>query len=128
MTKRLMIVDDEAGLTTVVGLIAKRLGFAVRSVNDPEQVIEAFQAFNPDVLVLDMIMPDRDGIDLLHEILIAGTSARIVLTSGFGDGFLRLAQNLAKTYDKSDVMILPKPFRRAELEKVLTEIGDRVSA
>ena len=48
-------------LRNVVELIAKRLGFAARSVNDPGQVIEAFRAFKPDVLVLDMIMPDRDG-------------------------------------------------------------------
>ena len=51
-----------------------------------------------------------------------------MLTSGFGGGFLRLAQNLAKAYDKSDVMILPKPFRRAELEKVLIGPGDYVGA
>jgi len=123
MAKRLMVVDDDPGLSRVVELIAKRVGFAVLSVNDPRQVMEAFRAFNPNLLILDMIMPGRDGIDLLHEILTAGTSARIVLTSGFGDSFLRLARNLAKTYDKYDVAVLSKPFRRTQLERVLTDPG-----
>jgi FixJ family two-component response regulator len=73
-------------------------------------------------VMLDMIMPERDGIDVLNEILVTGIPTRIMLTSGFGDAYLRLAVGVARFHGVDQVSVLKKPFRRRELVELLTSI------
>jgi CheY-like chemotaxis protein len=122
MAKKLMVVDDQTGITKVVELIARQLGLDVRSVNSSAQATETFIEFKPDVLMLDMIMPEKDGIDVLNEVLLTGIPVKVVLTSGFGDSFLRLAEGVAKFHDNPNVSVLRKPFRREELMKLLNDL------
>lgn len=121
MAKKLLIIDDQAGITKVVGLIAEQLGMEFKALNSSMAATETFISYRPDVLVLDMIMPEKDGIDVLNEILLTGIPARIVLTSGFSDAYLRLAEGVAKFHDTDSVSILKKPFRRDELIALLKE-------
>jgi len=123
MPKKILIIDDQTGITTVVGLIVKQLGLEFRAVNSPLKATEEFISFQPDILILDMIMPEKDGIDVLNEILLTGIPAKIVLTSGYSDAYLRLAEGVAKFYDTEQVSVLKKPFRRAELVKLLTDLS-----
>ncbi len=122
MAKKLLVIDDQTGITKVVGLIAEQLGLNAQTINDPSQATEAFIAFKPDVVMLDMIMPEKDGIDVLNEILLTGIPVKVVLTSGFSDSYLRLAEGLAKFHANRNVSILRKPFRREELVALLTEL------
>jgi CheY-like chemotaxis protein len=59
MAKKLLVVDDQTGITKVVELIARQLGLDVRSVNSSAQATETFIEFKPDVLMLHMIMPEK---------------------------------------------------------------------
>jgi len=122
MVQKLLVVDDQSGITKVVEMIAKQLGLQARSVNSPAQAVDVFLAFKPHVLMLDMIMPEKDGIDVLNEILLTGIPVKVVLTSGFGEAYLRLAEGVAKFHDNPNVSILRKPFRREELVRLLTEL------
>jgi DNA-binding NtrC family response regulator len=79
MAKKLLVVDDQSGITRVVEMIARQLGLNVRSLNSSAQATETFIAFKPDILMLDMIMPEKDGIDVLNEILLTGYPVKIVL-------------------------------------------------
>ena len=119
--KKLLIVDDDVGLTKVYAQIGAELGFEVRMVNDSRQATEAFLAFHPDLAVLDLMMPEKDGIDVLNEILLADTHARVIVTSGFGDGMLRLAKGVASFHASERVSVLKKPARRAEFAQALKE-------
>jgi two-component system OmpR family response regulator len=124
MAKKLLVIDDQTGITKVVELIARQLGLDVRSVNSSAQATETFIEFKPDVLMLDMIMPEKDGIDVLNEVLLTGIPVKIILTSGFSDAYLRLAAGVAKFHDNENVSILRKPFRREELVALLKELTD----
>jgi len=121
MAKKLLIIDDQAGTTKVVGMIATQMGLDVRATNSPMRATETFLEYRPDIVMLDMIMPEKDGIEVLNEILLTGIPSRIVLTSGLSTGFLRLAERVAKFHDNPAVAILRKPFKRAELISALTE-------
>ena len=71
MAKKLLVVDDQAGITRVVEMIARQLGLNVRSLNSSAQATETFIAFKPNILMLDMIMPEKDGIDVFGTPAIA---------------------------------------------------------
>ena len=123
MNKKLLIIDDQQGVAKVVGLIATALGYETRVLTSPMRAIDVFIDFHPDVVILDMIMPEKDGIDVLNEILLTGLQPRIVLTSGFSDGYLRLAEGVARFHANDDIAVLRKPFRREELVAVLQAAG-----
>jgi CheY-like chemotaxis protein len=124
MSKKLLIIDDQVSIAKVVGLIATQLGLQVQALNSSVLATETFVEFRPDIVILDMIMPEKDGIDVLNEILLTGISSRIVLTSGFSNAYLRLAEGVAKFHDSDQVSILKKPFRRDDLIAVLKEVAD----
>lgn len=127
MAKKLMMIDDQVGITQIVERAARQLGMEFRAVNDPLAATQAFIDFRPDVVILDMIMPYKDGIDVLNEILATGISVRVVLTSGFGEGYLRLAQGVGRFHNADRVSVLQKPFQRKELIELLNVIADEQS-
>ncbi len=118
MKTKLLVVDDQPGMTRVVALVADSLGFETRSVNCPFQATDAFLDFRPDIMIIDMIMPEKDGIDVLHEILATGHACRIIVMSGLSEAYLRLSQGIARFYGR-EVTVLRKPFRRHELASLL---------
>ena len=123
MPKKLLIIDDQAGITKVVGLIARQLGLEFKALNSSLTATEEFIEYRPDILMLDMIMPEKDGIDVLNEILLTGIPARIVLTSGYSDAYLRLGEGVAKFHESGQVSVLKKPFRRADLVELLNTLS-----
>lgn len=119
MNRKLLIVDDQIGLTRVIQRMAEELGYQTRIANCAMEAVDAFVEFLPDVVILDMIMPGKDGIDVLNEMLLTGEKTRFVLTSGLSDGYLRLAAGVARFHELDGVHVLRKPFRRAELTDLL---------
>ncbi len=124
MAKKLLVIDDQTGITKVIEMIARQLGLNVRSLNSSAEATEAFITFKPDVLMLDMIMPEKDGIDVLNEVLLTGLPVKVILTSGFSNSYLRLAEGVAKFHEHPDVAVLRKPFRREELIELLSRLTD----
>jgi CheY-like chemotaxis protein len=119
MSPKLLVVDDQTGITRVVELIASDLGYDVIVLNDSARATETFIECRPDVVLLDMIMPEKDGIDILNEILLTGIPSKIVVTSGFSASYLRLAQSVAKFHESNNISVLRKPFRRDDLIAIL---------
>ena len=65
MTKRILVVDDEPALTRMVKLILERTGkYEVRTENQGTMAIAAAKEFNPDLIFLDVMMPDMGGDDI----------------------------------------------------------------
>jgi CheY-like chemotaxis protein len=122
MTQRLLVVDDQAGINAVIARVGAGLGLEVMAVRESAKATEAFVDFAPDVVLLDMIMPDKDGIDLLNEMLVAGLPAKFIVMSGYGEAYLRLAQGVAAFHGTEQLTVLRKPFRRDELEALLRSL------
>jgi len=65
MMKKILVVDDEAGLTRMIKANLERTGrFSVRAENDPTTAIAAARAFDPDLIFLDVMMPQMEGDEL----------------------------------------------------------------
>lgn len=119
MAKKVLVIDDEKSITTIIEKIASNLGYQVQTLNDPALAAVEIEAFQPDILLLDMIMPDLDGIDIMRALLTAGTRTRIILMTGFGHGYMRLGQAVAEFHQHPSVATLAKPFRRIDLAAIL---------
>lgn len=64
----ILVVDDEASVVEVVSLYLKREGFAVRMARDGRQALEALQERRPSLVVLDLMLPKTDGIEILRRL------------------------------------------------------------
>jgi DNA-binding response OmpR family regulator len=64
MAKRILIADDEPNIVMSLEFLMEASGFEVRTAGDGEQAIEAIAAFRPDLVLLDVMMPKRNGYEV----------------------------------------------------------------
>ena len=68
MSKRVLIVDDEPNIVTSLEFLLSRAGFELRVVRDGEAAIKAMDEFQPDLVLLDVMMPVRNGFEVCQMI------------------------------------------------------------
>jgi DNA-binding response OmpR family regulator len=65
---RILIVDDEPNIVLALEILMKREGYEIRTVGDGERAVEAAEAFRPDLILLDVMMPRMDGFEVCQRI------------------------------------------------------------
>jgi two-component system CheB/CheR fusion protein len=115
---RLLIVDDDADTITTSALLLTKLGHMVLAVGSGEAALEAIQDFKPDVVLLDIAMPDMDGYELARRIrqLIDFKYVVIVAITGYGQ-----PSDREKSKDAGIDHHLVKPITLDDLKAILAE-------
>ena len=81
MNPKILVIDDDNALRELVGLVLLSAGFTPEYCPDGDQALEKFKQFEPDLVLLDVMLPGKDGIAVCREIRnIAGTPI-IMLTA-----------------------------------------------
>ena len=81
---RVLVVDDDASLAEMLTIVLRQEGFDSRMCLRGDQAVEAFRDYKPDVVLLDLMLPGRDGIDVCKEIR-AESGVPIVMLTAKGD-------------------------------------------
>jgi len=68
MTEKILIVDDDVETLRLVGLMLQRQGYQIVAANNGTQAISMAQSENPDLIILDVMMPDMDGYQVTTEL------------------------------------------------------------
>jgi two-component system OmpR family response regulator len=121
MTHRLLVVDDDPNLTTLIRTVGMTQGFEVRIVNQARAFKTAYSEFAPEIIVLDLIMPDMDGFEVMNYLRDHPGAARIILLSGADATCLRMAEEIGSLHGLKFAGVLAKPFRVADLRRLLAE-------
>jgi CheY-like chemotaxis protein len=116
---KLLVVDDEVDFADFVHDLAERNGFEVATAGNGEKAKSSFDQFQPDVIVLDVIMPQADGIEFIEWLGSNGHNVRLIVVTGFSPDYAMLAEKLAEARGLSSVMVLTKPVRAATLLQAL---------
>lgn len=116
---RLLIVDDDEMLGRAIEVIARREGFEVRVTGESQRFLELVDDWQPNVVVIDLIMPDMDGVQVLAALAERNSQARVIITSGVGQRVLDAARRSGREHGLNIVGILPKPFSPASVRLLL---------
>ncbi len=110
--KRILVVDDEIGALTLIGIMLDRGGFEVLKARDANQALAILEKETPDLMILDVMMPGVDGIELCQMIRKRKETADtpILILSARGD-----AESVMRGMDAGASDYLPKPILHHDL-------------
>jgi DNA-binding response OmpR family regulator len=111
---RVLIVDDEpANVELLESMLAGHPDLEVKSISDSRLVERAFMDFEPDLVLLDLHMPEPDGLEILGRLRSARTSLGFLPVVVMSADDSRLARNSALGLGADE--FLTKPFDHAEV-------------
>lgn len=85
MTARVLVVDDDRTVSGVVAAYLVKAGLQPRVVADGSEALTVWQQWNPDLVVLDLMLPGVPGLDVLRRMRADASPARVVVLSARGD-------------------------------------------
>ena len=110
MTTRLLLVEDEPALARGLADNFRDEGYEVRVVGRGDEVLAAVRDAPPDLVVLDIMLPGRSGLDVLRDLRAAGETLPVLMLTAKGDVVDRVVGLELGADD-----YLPKPFAVREL-------------
>lgn len=119
---RFLILDDDESIARTVAHIADSGGAQSLVCGGAREFLEQAGSWQPTHLFVDLQMPDMDGVQVLRELASRGCTARIIISSGVGARVLEAAALSANELGLNVCGMLAKPFRLAELRKLLFEL------
>lgn len=120
---RILIVDDEAEIRSLMKEILEGNGYEVDEAPDGNEAVRSMAAARADLVITDMLMPDKEGLETMREIRSSHPDVKIIAISGGGligpESYLTLAKSLGA--DRT----FTKPF---DLHEVLGAIEELIGA
>jgi len=123
----LTIIDDEVALVDFISHVAESANYEIEKYHDARIFMHEFKNTS-DVIILDLMMPGIDGVEVIRYLANENCKSQIILMSGFDKNVLHSAQELAKEQKLNFCGCLSKPFRSNELHKLLSELSSSPQA
>ena len=117
MSAKILIIDDDLDTLKLVGVMLQRQGYEISAAADGRQGLAKAIAEKPDVILLDVMMPEMDGWELLQNLRTHPQTANIpvIVCSVFNDPEL--------AYSLGASLFLPKPVSRDSVLTTLHQLG-----
>jgi DNA-binding response OmpR family regulator len=122
MKKQILVVDDEIGALTLIGIMLERGGFSVLKAKDGKTALAVLDQNTPDLIILDVMMPGMNGIELCRVVRERTDTAHtpVLILSARGD-----AESIMRGIEAGANDYLPKPILHHDLvAKVRLMLGD----
>jgi two-component system response regulator MtrA len=112
MKKHILVVDDEIGALTLIGIMLERGGFNVLKAKDATSALAVLDQNTPDMIILDVMMPGMDGIELCGVIRDRSDTSvtPVLILSARGD-----AESVMRGMEAGANDYLPKPILHHDL-------------
>ncbi len=120
-TERILLVDDEKGLTDMMGTMLMNLGYTVKSAQDPQKALATFKESPSqfDVLITDMTMPHLNGLELCAEIKKIHPNIPVIICTGHTN---RIDTDAADSVNIAAVVM--KPVTIQEMARTIRKVLD----
>ncbi len=119
MSKHVLLIEDEPNIIEAVSFLLSRDGWTVSTHSNGHDAVDVINTKQPDLLILDVMLPGRSGFDILADVRSTEQSADIpvlMLTARGQPKDREMAQRLGAT------RFMTKPFSNAEIIETLNEM------
>ena len=124
MSKKILVSDDAMFMRNMLKNILIVEGYAVYEASNGQEAVDAYSAYAPDLVLMDLTMPVMDGITAIKEIRTKDPEARIIVCSALGQKTMVIEAIQAGARD-----YIVKPFEKSRvLEGVKAQIGSGKAA
>lgn len=118
MAKTVLIVDDAAFMRMMLKDILTKNGFeVVGEAQNGKEGVEAFQKYKPDIITMDITMPEMNGIDAVKAIKALDPSVKVVMVSAMGQQPMVIEAIQAGAND-----FIVKPFQPERVVEAITKV------
>lgn len=122
MNKRVIIVEDEPNIAESLNFILNRAGYEVKWVSDGNDAMFEIQNLQPDVVILDVMLPNRSGLEILRDLRAAPAISKtpVLMLSAKGQ-----TKDLAIAIETGADHYMVKPFSNADVLAKVTELAEK---
>lgn len=117
--RRLLVVDDEPDFAEYVRKAATDLGYEARVCTRSVDFRRVYAEFAPTHVVLDVVMPEVDGIEIMQWLAAQGATARVIVTTGYNPQYAKMTGLVGADRGVQLIDTLTKPVRLADLRAAL---------
>lgn len=122
MQQRLLVLDDEPEFCEYVRNVAEQEDYLVKTLQDSRQFEEVYESFDPTLIVLDLVMPNMDGIEIIRWLSSRERPVHVVLATGYNPRYAMMADKLAMSHSKNlKISPIAKPVRIDTLRRILRQ-------
>jgi DNA-binding response OmpR family regulator len=117
---RILLVDDDVSYRAALKRVLLQNGFAVDTASDGRAALKKFREAQFDVIILDLWMPEKDGLETLIEIRRASPTAKVIAMSGANSiGFTKPLDTALRF---GAAAVLEKPFTSQDLIEAISKV------
>ena len=123
MTERILVVDDDRATADTLALLIRTLGYEAKAVYSGQAAVEQIIKFEPDMALIDIGMPERNGYDTVAEIRKqpGGTHVILVAVTGWSRD-----EDKRRAYDAGFDLHVTKPMRVETLKELISLLDPAV--
>ena len=123
MANKILVIDDDLNICEVLKLSLENEGYEIKTANDGIEGVEMFKIFEPDLVLLDIMMPGKDGWQVCREIR-EQSNRPVIMLSAKGEVFDKV---LGLELGADDFMVKPFDVKEvaARIKAVLRRCGDQ---
>jgi CheY-like chemotaxis protein len=121
---RILVVDDQPELAELIKTVLGEEGYEVSVCTDGRAAIQAMEKEMPAALILDIMMPETDGFEVLRQLRTnpIGQRLPVILMSGAWRRNEK-SRHIGATMEIAPTVVLPKPFELVDLDRCLRQLG-----
>ena len=126
--KSILVIDDSEEIRKLLYELLKRAGYEVFMASDGNEGLRLFREKPVDLVITDMVMPGKMGIDVILELTREFPKVKIIAISAGGDFGPELELDMAKAYE---AVTITKPFSSEEILKAVSKLlrsGDQTES
>jgi len=118
----LVAIDDDGLFLQLLSGAAAAAGFECTVTHEADRFFEALEEASPQVVVVDLVMPDHDGIEILQQMADRSVKAKVLLISSSEAAIVERVTSLAAAWGLDVAGYLPKPVSMEQVQDRLVQI------
>jgi EAL domain-containing protein (putative c-di-GMP-specific phosphodiesterase class I) len=126
--KRLLVVDDDPDVCTFIRKVGEGAGFQVLTAANAASFKQSYKSFQPSLIVLDLVIPGTDGVELLRFLAQEQSKSAVLVVSGAEKRVVLTTERLGEAQGLKMIGHLEKPIRIERLREIFDNVSEQFQA